>query len=237
MDFRIEPARPEQRRPKPADENALGFGKIYSDHMFTMRWTSGGGWSEPTVSTLRGSGPVARLPRPALRPDDLRRAQGVPEPEGDGEPVPRRRQRGALQPLRRAPRPARSRSRRLHRRDRSAAGARPRLDPPLARHVALRAPDHDRDRALHRAQVHPRSPFLHHHRPGRRLLPRGLQPGEDHGHRRVFAGPARADLDRPRPPRTTRRASRRRRRRSGAASPRCCGWTRPSAATSRKSAR
>ena len=49
MDFRIEPAPPEQRRPKPADENALGFGKIYSDHMFTMRWTSDGGWSDPTV--------------------------------------------------------------------------------------------------------------------------------------------------------------------------------------------
>ena len=50
MDFRIEPAPPERRRPKPADESALGFGKIYSDHMFTMRWTSEGGWSEPIVS-------------------------------------------------------------------------------------------------------------------------------------------------------------------------------------------
>ena len=44
MDFRIETASPEERRPKPADESSLGFGKIYSDHMFTMRWTSGGGW-------------------------------------------------------------------------------------------------------------------------------------------------------------------------------------------------
>ena len=49
MDFRIEPATPEQRRPKPTDESSLGFGKIYSDHMFTMRWTSDGGWSDPTV--------------------------------------------------------------------------------------------------------------------------------------------------------------------------------------------
>ena len=49
MDFRIEPAKPEQRRPKPTDESSLGFGKIYSDHMFTMRWTSDGGWSDPTV--------------------------------------------------------------------------------------------------------------------------------------------------------------------------------------------
>ena len=49
MDFRIEPAPPEQRRPKPADESSLGFGRLYSDHMFTMRWTSDGGWSDPTV--------------------------------------------------------------------------------------------------------------------------------------------------------------------------------------------
>ena len=49
MDFRIETVPPEQRRPKPTDENSLGFGKIYSDHMFTMRWTSHGGWGEPTV--------------------------------------------------------------------------------------------------------------------------------------------------------------------------------------------
>ena len=50
MDFRIEPATPEQRRPKPTDESSLGFGKIYSDHMFTMRWTSDGGWGDPTVA-------------------------------------------------------------------------------------------------------------------------------------------------------------------------------------------
>ena len=62
MDFRIETAPPEQRRPKPTDESSLGFGKIYSDHMFTMRWTSDGGWSEPTV------GPFADL---ALSPASL----------------------------------------------------------------------------------------------------------------------------------------------------------------------
>ncbi len=49
MEFRIEVAPPEIRRPKPTDESALGFGRIYSDHMFTMRWTDGGGWTDPTV--------------------------------------------------------------------------------------------------------------------------------------------------------------------------------------------
>ena len=55
MDFRIETVAPERRRPKPADESSLGFGKIYSDHMFTMRWTSDGGWGEPAI------GPFANL--------------------------------------------------------------------------------------------------------------------------------------------------------------------------------
>ena len=50
MEFRIETASREQRRPKPTHENALGFGKIYSDHMFMMRWTFDGGWGEPTVT-------------------------------------------------------------------------------------------------------------------------------------------------------------------------------------------
>ena len=49
MNFGIETAAPEQRRPKPADENSLGFGRMYSDHMFTMRWTSDGGWAGPTI--------------------------------------------------------------------------------------------------------------------------------------------------------------------------------------------
>ena len=50
MNFRIETVPPGQRRPKPADESSLGFGKIYSDHMFTMRWTSHDGWGDPTVT-------------------------------------------------------------------------------------------------------------------------------------------------------------------------------------------
>lgn len=49
MEFRIETAPPEIKRPKPTDESALGFGRIYSDHMFTMRWSNQGGWTDPTV--------------------------------------------------------------------------------------------------------------------------------------------------------------------------------------------
>ena len=50
MDFTFEKVSDGARRPKPTDENALGFGRIYSDHMFLMRWTAASGWSEPTIA-------------------------------------------------------------------------------------------------------------------------------------------------------------------------------------------
>ena len=49
MQFDIQPVAPDLRRAKPQDENALGFGKIYSDHMFTCRWTPQTGWTEPRI--------------------------------------------------------------------------------------------------------------------------------------------------------------------------------------------
>ncbi|NKC17109.1 MAG: branched-chain amino acid aminotransferase [Gammaproteobacteria bacterium] len=49
MDFTIDTIAQAACRPKPTDESQLGFGKIYSDHMFTMRWTPETGWVEPRV--------------------------------------------------------------------------------------------------------------------------------------------------------------------------------------------
>ena len=49
MEFNIDPVPPGERRQKPTDESKLGFGKIYSDHMFTMRWTPGTGWVDAKV--------------------------------------------------------------------------------------------------------------------------------------------------------------------------------------------
>ncbi|MCD8354832.1 MAG: branched-chain amino acid aminotransferase [Clostridiales bacterium] len=34
---------------KPADESKLGFGKIFSDHMFVMDYTEGQGWHDPRI--------------------------------------------------------------------------------------------------------------------------------------------------------------------------------------------
>lgn len=49
MNFKIEPVAQDARRPKPEDESKLGFGKIYSDHMFMMRWTPNTGWTDARV--------------------------------------------------------------------------------------------------------------------------------------------------------------------------------------------
>ena len=34
---------------KPADESQLGFGKIFTDHMFLMDYTDGQGWHDPRI--------------------------------------------------------------------------------------------------------------------------------------------------------------------------------------------
>lgn len=51
--MKIEPVPLAERKPKPSDEGALGFGKLYSDHMFSMRWTRGVGWHDALVSKYK----------------------------------------------------------------------------------------------------------------------------------------------------------------------------------------
>jgi len=53
MDIKTLPVAASERRPKPQDESKLGFGKVYSDHMFTMQWTAEEGWREPTVAKFQ----------------------------------------------------------------------------------------------------------------------------------------------------------------------------------------
>ncbi len=39
----------QQLKAKPADESNLGFGRIFTDYMFTMRYDAGQGWHDPVV--------------------------------------------------------------------------------------------------------------------------------------------------------------------------------------------
>ena len=41
--------RPATPKPLPADENHLGFGKIFTDHMFLMDYNIDKGWYDPRI--------------------------------------------------------------------------------------------------------------------------------------------------------------------------------------------
>lgn len=47
LDIKI--TRTTEPKAKPADETKLGFGKIFSDHMFLMDYTEGQGWHDPRI--------------------------------------------------------------------------------------------------------------------------------------------------------------------------------------------
>ncbi len=53
MEIKIVKAPPEKRKAKPADETKLGFGKIFSDHFFTMPYHTGRGWHDPLIEPYR----------------------------------------------------------------------------------------------------------------------------------------------------------------------------------------
>ena len=49
MEIKIVQAGAGQLKPKPVDESQLGFGDIFSDHMFAMDFEAGKGWLNPRV--------------------------------------------------------------------------------------------------------------------------------------------------------------------------------------------
>ncbi|MFB3926913.1 MAG: branched-chain amino acid aminotransferase [Syntrophales bacterium] len=56
MDIRITMAAPDKMKPKPSDESKLGFGQIFTDHFFTMKYSEGKGWHDPVI------GPYGPIP-------------------------------------------------------------------------------------------------------------------------------------------------------------------------------
>jgi len=53
MGIKIIQVPPEKLKPKPTDESKLGFGKIFTDHMFTMKYKEGKGWHDPMIEPYR----------------------------------------------------------------------------------------------------------------------------------------------------------------------------------------
>lgn len=53
MEIKVIQAPPEKRKAKPTDESKLGFGKIFTDHIFTMPYHAGRGWHDPQIEPYR----------------------------------------------------------------------------------------------------------------------------------------------------------------------------------------
>ncbi len=53
MEIRVSRVSPEKMKPKPADESQLGFGKIFSDHFFNMKYKNGKGWYDAVIEGYR----------------------------------------------------------------------------------------------------------------------------------------------------------------------------------------
>jgi len=53
MEIKIIQAPPQKLKAKPTDESKLGFGKIFTDHMFTMTYKEGQGWHNAVVEPYR----------------------------------------------------------------------------------------------------------------------------------------------------------------------------------------
>lgn len=49
MDIRIEKIPAGERKPRPQDESALGFGRYVTDHMFVMTYDAGQGWHDAII--------------------------------------------------------------------------------------------------------------------------------------------------------------------------------------------
>jgi branched-chain amino acid aminotransferase len=47
--FRPHPLPPQQRRTPPTDPESLGFGRVYTDHMATLRWSAARGWHDGRI--------------------------------------------------------------------------------------------------------------------------------------------------------------------------------------------
>ncbi len=53
MEIKIIKTAPEKMKPKPKDESKLGFGKIFTDHIFTMKYKEGKSWHDAMIEPYR----------------------------------------------------------------------------------------------------------------------------------------------------------------------------------------
>jgi branched-chain amino acid aminotransferase len=59
MQMQIEPVPAQRRAARPQDPARLGFGSVFTDHLFTMRWSTAQGWHAPRLGAFE---PLALSP-------------------------------------------------------------------------------------------------------------------------------------------------------------------------------
>ncbi len=59
MKISVTKVAPDKMKPKPADESKLGFGKYFTDHMFTMKYSESKGWHRARIEPY---GPLSMDP-------------------------------------------------------------------------------------------------------------------------------------------------------------------------------
>ena len=67
LDIKIEKAA--TLKAKPTDESKLGFGNIFTDHMFVMEYDLGVGWHDARIVPYAPFPPYERLCGPSVHPE------------------------------------------------------------------------------------------------------------------------------------------------------------------------
>ena len=63
--------------PKEKPQGKLGFGKVFTDHMFVMNYTRGKGWHDPRIVPYQDITLSPRRHGLPLRPGDVRGPEGL----------------------------------------------------------------------------------------------------------------------------------------------------------------
>lgn len=53
MEIKVNKVPANKMKPKPTDESKLGFGQLFTDHFFTMKYKTGQGWYDPQIEPYR----------------------------------------------------------------------------------------------------------------------------------------------------------------------------------------
>ena len=177
MQFDVQPS--DSMVPAESREASLaapGFGRVFTDHMISARWTEDDGWHDARLEPYAPARPRPGVGGAALLAVGLRGAQGLPPARRRRGPVPAGAQRPAAGRLLPPARATRAAGRGLRRHLRAADTDRCRLGTADRRRVALPAAAHDRRRGWADGATKRVGPVPAYRLPRRQLLFRPAAP-------------------------------------------------------------